>query len=74
MPPIYTTKETTNSAATASDERSFAQLKQLQGLPDDFDLPSFTVEGKKRAVGNGVPLALGQVLADLVDRDYYGVT
>jgi len=73
-PPIYTTKETPNSAATASDERSFAQLKQLQGLPDDFDLPSFTVEGKKRAVGNGVPLALGQVLADLVDRDYYGVT
>jgi len=61
-------------AALASDDRSFAQLLYLQGLPADFDLPSFTVEGKKRAVGNGVPLALGSILAQLVDRDIYGVT
>nr|WP_240912425.1 DNA cytosine methyltransferase [Vibrio fluvialis] len=73
-PPIHTTDEVSNGAATASDDRSFAQLKHLQGLPQDFDLPSFTVEGKKKAVGNGVPLALGRVLAELIDRDIYGVT
>ncbi|EKO3594736.1 DNA cytosine methyltransferase [Vibrio metschnikovii] len=73
-PPIHVTKDTTYSAVTASDCRSFSQLKKLQGLPDSFDLPSFTVEGKKRAVGNGVPLPLGNVLASLIDRDYYNVT
>lgn len=71
-PPLEVTKETRHGAALASDERSFAQLKALQGLPQEFDLPSLTVEGKKRAVGNGVPLPLGQVLAELVSRDFYG--
>lgn len=73
-PPIMKTPEVAQGAATASDDRSFAQLKQLQGLPADFDLPSFTVEGKKRAVGNGVPIPLGRALASMIDRDYYGVT
>jgi DNA (cytosine-5)-methyltransferase 1 len=35
-------------------------------LPDDYDLPDFNVAGKKRAVGNGVPLIIGRVLADAV--------
>ncbi len=73
-PPIFVTKETNNSAALASDDRSFAQLKAIQGLPSSFDLESFTVEGKKRAVGNGVPLPLGRVLAQMIDRDFYNVT
>jgi len=52
--------------ALASDTRSFKELKKLQGLSDDFDLPSFNVQGKKRAVGNGVPLSIGRVLAKAV--------
>lgn len=52
--------------ALASDGRSFKELCRLQGLPDDFDLPSFLMEGKKRAVGNGVPLQLGRALAQAV--------
>ena len=52
--------------ALASDGRSFKELKKLQGLNDDFDLPSFNVQGKKRAVGNGVPLSIGRVLARAV--------
>ncbi|CAN8141551.1 hypothetical protein THIOSC15_560001 [uncultured Thiomicrorhabdus sp.] len=38
----------------------------MQGLPVGFDLPSFNVKGKKRAVGNGVPLVMGRVLARAV--------
>lgn len=53
-------------AVLATDDRGFDQMRAIQGLPSDFDLPSFNVSGKKRAVGNGVPLALGRVLADLI--------
>lgn len=73
-PPIATRRPDLQPAALASDDRSFAQLLHLQGMPPDFDLESFTVEGKKRAVGNGVPIPLGRVLAGLIDRDIYGVT
>ena len=42
---------------------------RLQGLPPDFlaDAP-FTVAGKIRVVGNGVPLAMGRAVADAVLR------
>ncbi len=73
-PPYQTGRSADHSCATASDDRSFEQLKYCQGLPADFDLPSFNVEGKKRAVGNGVPLVLGQILADLINLHVYGVT
>jgi len=55
-----------NSCALASDDRSFRELCYLQGLSDTYDLPDFNMAGKKRAVGNGVPLVLGRVLADAV--------
>lgn len=46
--------------------RVFENHKRLQGLPPDFDLPPFTVEAKVRAVGNGVPLAMGRAVAAAV--------
>jgi len=49
--------------ALASDDRSFKELCHIQGLPDDYDLPDFNVKGKKKAVGNGVPLSMGRVIA-----------
>lgn len=73
-PPKVTGRTAKHGAALASDNRSFAALCHAQGLPDGFDLPSFSVEGKKRAVGNGVPLVLGRVLAELINADIYGVT
>lgn len=73
-PPYFVGRTGEHGAATASDDRSFEQLKYCQGLPAEFDLPSFTVEGKKKAVGNGVPLVLGAVLAQLVNQYVYGVT
>ena len=58
------------SCALANDSRSFRELCTLQGLEDDFDLSSFNVNGKKRAVGNGVPLSIGRVLAKAVTELY----
>jgi DNA (cytosine-5)-methyltransferase 1 len=48
--------------------REFRIHCRLQGLPDDFDLPPFTVAEKVRAVGNGVPLAMGRAVAAAVVR------
>jgi DNA (cytosine-5)-methyltransferase 1 len=46
---------------------SYARLCELQGLPPDFlsDAP-FTVAGKCKAVGNGVPLPMGRAIARAV--------
>lgn len=57
-------------AALASDNRSFDEVKRLQGLPPDFDLPGFLVAEKIRAVGNGVPLTMGRALAAAVTQAY----
>lgn len=54
--------------ALASDNRSFSELLYLQGLPANYDLPDFTVSGKKKMIGNGVPLVVGRVLAQEVAR------
>ena len=61
---------TKHGAALANDDRSFEQLCKLQGLPPEFELPDFTVKGKKRAVGNGVPLQIGRILAEAVKKAY----
>jgi DNA (cytosine-5)-methyltransferase 1 len=61
---------TKQGAAVANDDRPFAELCRLQGLPDGFDLPPFLASEKKRAVGNGVPLVLGRVLAQAVISAY----
>ena len=50
-------------------KRTFADACELQGLPRDFlaDAP-FTHEGKRRVIGNGVPLALGRAVARAVKQ------
>lgn len=55
-------------AALACDGRGFREVCRLQGLPADFDLPGFTLGEKTRAVGNGVPLVMGRVVARAVRR------
>lgn len=57
-------------AALACDDRPWPIVRALQGLPDDFDLPVFTAAGKVHAVGNGVPMCLGRVLAATVCQAY----
>lgn len=66
------TDRSLKSCALASDSRPFRELCNLQGLEDDFDLPDFTVKGKKKLVGNGVPLVMGRVIANSV-RDCTGL-
>lgn len=55
-----------DSAALASDSRSYKELLRLQGLPLDLDYPDFTVKGKKKLIGNGVPISMGRVIAQSV--------
>lgn len=47
-------------------EAAFRQTCASQGLPEGFDLPPFTVAGKIKAVGNGVPLPMGRAIARAV--------
>ena len=54
--------------ALATDDRAFSELLYLQGLDPDYDLPDFTVAGKKKMIGNGVPLVVGRILAKEVLR------
>lgn len=39
-----------------------------QGLPEDFDLPDFTVRGKIRAVGNGVSRDMARAIAKAIRK------
>jgi DNA (cytosine-5)-methyltransferase 1 len=60
-----------NGGRSRSDRTitALARYKRLQGLPPDFlDHAPFTVEGKVRVVGNGVPLAMGRAIARAVKR------
>lgn len=43
---------------------TLAQMLELQGLPPDYlDHCPMTVQGKRKAIGNGVPIALGRAVA-----------
>lgn len=48
------------------DTTYFREACRLQGLPDDWDLPGFTVAAKVRAIGNGVPIPMGRAVARAV--------
>lgn len=50
---------------------SIGEMCRLQGLPEDFaDRLPFTMHGKRRVIGNAVPLHLGRELARAVRRAY----
>lgn len=56
-------KNIADSTSAARTRRSC----ELQGLPADFlDRAPFTVEGKQRVIGNGVPLPMGRAIANAV--------
>lgn len=50
----------------AKSMTAFREVCRKQGLSHDFDIPPFTVEAKCKAVGNGVPLAMGRAMARAV--------
>lgn len=51
------------SEGTRAGRRDFPEFCEAQGLPSSFALPSFTIKGRYRAVGNGVPIPMGRVVA-----------
>ena len=57
-------------AILANDGRGWRDMARSQGLPDDWDLPGFTVKAKKRAIGNAVPYSMGRVLAWSVTKAF----
>ena len=65
--------EVSGGCVTGNDNRSFRSMCDIQGLPNDFDLPFFTLSGKKQVIANAVPLAMSRYVAELIRRDYYGV-
>ncbi len=71
-PIIRTKAEIAGTCITGSDERSFAACCEIQGLPADFDLPFFSLAGKKQAIANGVPMQLGSYIAGLISSTIYG--
>ena len=49
-PIVDTRGEIEGTAVTGSDDRSFQACCEIQGLSPDFDIPFFSLEGKKQAV------------------------
>lgn len=54
--------------AAKENRRTFADFCELQGLPRSFELPGWSRKAKYRAVGNGVPIPMGRVIAIAVKR------
>lgn len=48
--------------------RPWPRFCELQGLPPDFDLPSFTIGAKYEAVGSGVPIKMGRAIFKAIRR------
>lgn len=68
-------KRTADTSALASCRRNAGVVREharKQGLPPDFlDDTPFTVEGKIKMLGNGVPLPMGRAVARAVKRAMY---
>ena len=73
--PMYkhNSKDLKGTAVTGSDNRSFRTMCEIQGLDKEFDLPFLSLEGKKQAIANGVPMQMGYYLAQLINRTLYGL-
>lgn len=56
------------SEGTRAARRSWSEFCRLQGLPQNFDLPGWSLGAKYRAVGNGVPIPLGRAVAAAIRR------
>jgi len=51
------------STVLASSDQPLHVKASLQGLPSNFDIPSFTRGALSRAIGNGVPFGMAKALA-----------
>jgi DNA (cytosine-5)-methyltransferase 1 len=54
------------------EKRSLGEMLRLQGFPEDWlDHAPFTMEAKRKIVGNGVPLPMGRQLARAIRTAIY---
>ena len=51
------------SEGRKTNRRAWADFCELQGLPRDFKLPGMGIAARYAAVGNGVPIPMGRVIA-----------
>ena len=58
------------SPAALASQGTLEEVREKQGLPVDFDLPGFTREEARRAIGNGVPIPMGRVIASAIASAY----
>ena len=56
------------TAATAASSHTYAEICRRQGFAGPVTLPGWSREAKVRAIGNGVPLAIGRALAIAVSQ------
>lgn len=71
--PMYSDRgEDLGPMVSGQDERPFRMLCGIHGLPDDFDLDWLTVQAKKQAIANSVPMQLGTYVAELIQATIYG--
>lgn len=62
------------SEGKTTRRRGWAQFCGLMGLDEPLDLPGLSVAAKYRAVGNGVPLPMGRLLARAIRAYIDGAT
>lgn len=56
----------TPTIMASDDTTPIAEMAQQQGLPRDFDIPPFTRQALRKAIGNGVPIGMASALAEMV--------
>lgn len=57
----------------ANSEQPISEKARLQGLPPDFNIPSFTKSALSQAIGNGVPFEMAKALAIAVKNRRSGL-
>lgn len=67
-----TTQGSDHKCVIAGDDRPFEQCRDIQGFPDDFKYALFTEPGKRRLMGNAVPLEMSRYLGQLIAHHVYG--
>lgn len=60
------------TALTCRENITFEAAREIQGFPKSFQLSSFSEAGKRRAMGNAVPLPLSEYLGALVRSATHG--
>lgn len=59
---------TASEGKRPDERRSLATIAKLQGLPETFELPYFTLGAKYKVIGQGVPVEMARRIAEAIYR------